>query len=284
MWLAIVASIGFVILDVLRKVLGCRLPSWKVVLGINTGSGFLLLGVVGYEGLPEFDLLFVVLASLEAVGFAVTSFLYVQAVSLSPLSLTIPYLSFTPLVSALTALLLLGEVPSFRGWAGISLLFLGGILLHQEKGGGLLRWFTAPLREPGSARMLIVAAVWGITTSIDKIAIRHGSEALLAAWMSILSAVLILMFRPRFGDGGNVRTSRFRTGPWLLAAAGVAGVAVLAQFYAYRTTLVAYVEAVKRAGGFLSALLGVVAFREGHCRRRITAAALMLVGVLLILL
>ncbi|GAB4245619.1 MAG: hypothetical protein Kow00109_21640 [Acidobacteriota bacterium] len=283
MWLAVFASLGFVLLDVLRRILGRRLPTWQVVVGINAGAGTLLLPVLFYEGIPAFDYWFVGLASLEAVNFAVTSFLYVQAVRLSPLSLTVPYLSFTPLVSAVAAWLILGEVPPFRGWVGISLLLAGGILLHGGEGRGWLRLCLAPLREPGTRRMLIVAAVWGVTTSVDKLAIQHGSEALLGAWMSLGGALLILLFRPRLGDEGQSSESSGSAG-LLLAAAAVAGAAVLAQFYAYRTTLVAYVEAVKRAGGFVSALLGVVAFGEGRFRHRIPAAALMLAGVLLIVL
>lgn len=283
MWLAVVASLGFVLLDVLRRILGRRLATWKVVAGINAGAGLLLLLALLLEGVPAFDVVFVLLASLEAVSFAVTSFLYVQAVKLSPLSLTIPYLSFTPLVSALTAWGLLGEVPPWQGWVGILLLLAGGILLHGGDGSSWLRLCLAPLREPGSRRMLIVAAVWGVTTSVDKLAIQHGSEALLGTWMSLGGALLILLFRPRFGDTSKPPQEARSVG-LLAMAALVGGVAVLAQFYAYRTTLVAYVEAVKRAGGFLSALVGVVAFREGRFRHRIPAAALMLLGVLLILL
>ena len=285
---AIIASLSFVALDVLRKVLGTRIGAARVVIGINLGAALVLSVVLSVEGIPQFDTLFLILALVEGVTFSITSLLYVQAVSRSPLSLTIPYLGFTPLVSALVALLLLGEIPSPRGWAGISLIVTGGILLHMDKAKDIVRLLTAPLREPGSWRMLLVAMVWGLTTSIDKIAIAHGSEALLGFSMSLFSAMILIALvlvrpeqgRPEAGNHPQPATSY----PLLIVAAMFAGVAVLAQFYAYRELLVSYVEAVKRAGGLVSALIGVIAFREGSFRSRIPAAAVMLLGMLLIIL
>jgi uncharacterized membrane protein len=207
-------------------------------------------------------------------------------VSLSPLSLTIPYLGFTPLVSALVALALLDEMPTPRGWMGIVLVVVGGVLLHIDRARDLLRLLTAPLREPGSWRMLLVALIWGLTTSLDKIAISHGSEALLGFSMSLLSALLltlVILIRPRSLSGDGQPSNRGNT-LLLAVAALIAGFAVLSQFYAYRELLVSYVEAVKRSGGLLSAVIGVVAFREGSFKSRIPAAVVMLLGMLLIIL
>jgi drug/metabolite transporter (DMT)-like permease len=134
--------------------------------------------------------------------------------------------------------------------------------------------------------MLLVAMIWGLTTSIDKIAIAHGSEALLGFSMSLFSAMLLIamvLVRPERGrpDVGRPAADSY---PLLIVAALLAGLAVLAQFYAYRELLVSYVEAVKRVGGLVSALIGVIAFREGSFRSRIPAAAVMLLGMLLIIL
>ncbi len=283
---AATASLSFVALDVLRKILGTRIGAARVVIGINLGAAIFLSLALAVEGIPRFDSVFVTIALAEAVTFTITSLLYVQAVSLSPLSLTIPYLGFTPLVSALVALTLLEEMPSPRGWVGIALVVAGGVLLHIDRSRDLLRLVTAPLREPGSWRMLVVALIWGLTTSLDKIAISHGSEALLGFSMSLFSALLlalVILIRPESRKGNHPPPNR---GSYLLlaGAALIAGVAVLSQFYAYRELLVSYVEAVKRTGGLLSAVIGVVVFREGSFKSRIPAAAVMLLGMLLIIL
>lgn len=282
---AVIASLNFVILDVLRKILGQRLDATRVVIGINLGAAVVLAAVLGVEGIPSFDRTFVLLSLGESVLFALTSLLYVRAVSLSPLSLTIPYLGFSPLVAALVALLLLAEVPSMRGWAGIFCVVTGAVLLHRRQGTPLAELLAAPFREPGSWRMLLVAALWGGATSIDKIAIAHGSEALLGFVMSALSSVMLLALRLGRRRGHRPAPAEAeRTALLLVLAAFVAGIAVLAQFYAYQELFVAYVEAVKRAGGILSALIGVIFFHEGGLAHRIPAACLIFAGMLLLIL
>ena len=283
--LAIVASLSFVMLDVLRKILGRSLDVVRVVIGINLGAAVVLGGVLWIEGVPRFDGVFLFLGVVEALLFTLTSLLYVRAVSLSPLSLTIPYLGFTPLVSALVALLVLSEYPSLRGWSGIACIVVGAALLHRERGIKAAEFLAAPFREPGSWRMLLVATIWGGATSLDKIAIAHGSEALLGFVMSALSAgLLIVVWSRQVRSPETQPQMSARLALLLVVAALVAGVAVLAQFYAYRELLVSYVEAVKRAGGIVSALIGVLVFHEGGLRHRIPAACLMFAGMLLLIL
>jgi hypothetical protein len=47
---------------------------------------------------------------------------------------------------------------------------------------------------------------------------------------------------------------------------------------------VAYVETIKRAGGLASVLIGVFFFKEGGLGYRLPAAALMLIGIALIMM
>ena len=131
--------------------------------------------------------------------------------------------------------------------------------------------------------MLLVAAIWGGATSLDKIAIAHGSEALLGFVMSALSAALLIGVRLLRRRPSPLVGTTARTGLLLASAALVAGIAVLAQFYAYRELFVSYVEAVKRAGGIASALIGVLVFDEGGFEHRILAACLMFAGMLLLI-
>ena len=273
-------------LDVLRKVLGSRLSTIDIVIGINLGSAAVFSVVLLFYGLGRWDVTFIVLAAVESVTFTIASLLYVRAVTLSPLSLTIPYLGFTPVVSTLVALLVLRESPGLPGLLGIGLVVVGAVALHMGEGNGLRALLTAPFREPGSWMMLIVATIWGTTTSIDKIAIRHGSEALLAFSLTAGSAAILVgtrMFRNRSPD--SIPSWRDRRTVFLLAlAALIAGAAVLCQFFAYRELFVAYVETIKRAGGLFSVLIGVFAFREGGFRNRFPAAVLTVIGIALILL
>jgi uncharacterized membrane protein len=178
--LAGLSSLFFVTLDTLRKVLGNRLSAVDVVIGISLGAAAVFGAILGFSGVGPFDATFLLLAAVESVAFTIASLLYVRAVTLSPLSLTIPYLGFTPVVAVVVAFLVLGETPTVQGVMGILLVVVGAMALHLGATDGFRALLTAPFREPGSWMMLVVALIWGTTTSLDKIAIRHGSEALLA--------------------------------------------------------------------------------------------------------
>ncbi|KAJ9509775.1 hypothetical protein QJQ45_011623 [Haematococcus lacustris] len=58
--------------------------------------------------------------------------LYQKALAISPLSLCVPYLSFTPSFLVLTAFVFVGEVPSTAGLAGVVVVTLGGYLLSKQ--------------------------------------------------------------------------------------------------------------------------------------------------------
>lgn len=288
--LAVLAAVSFAILDVLRKLLGRRLSPSQIVIGLNSGAALVFAVFLAGEGIPVFDHIFVLIALAEIVTFTWSSILYVQAVSISPLSLTVPYLALTPVVSGLVATVVLGELPDWRGASGIAVTVAGALLLQLEPRAGLRRLAQAPFREPGSWRMILVALIWGITTSLDKVAIAHGSEALLGLFLSAGGAVFLIGLRrvyprvdgPTGGPSVNHAGSVPAREPLLYLASGVAAMAVLSQFLAYRELMVAYVETVKRAGGLLSALAGVVFFGEERSVFRLPAAALMIAGVILL--
>lgn len=284
--LAGLASLSFVALDVLRKILGDRLTASQIVIGINLGAGLVFLPLLYRFGTLSADGVFWTISAIEVITFSVASLLYVRAVTLSPLSLTIPYLAFTPVVSAITAAITLHEIPSKAGLIGILLVATGALILHLEVDVGFKDLLRAPFREPGSWRMLLVAFIWGLTTSLDKLAIQHGSELLLGTVLTLGSACLLLALQflgISAADQPREPSRPFKE-PLLILAAIVAAAAVLAQFFAYRELLVAYVETVKRAGGLLSALIGIIFFHEGGFGHRLPAAALMVLGVLLLML
>lgn len=279
---ASLSSLFYVALDVLRKLLGQEMPAVPVAIGLNLGALPVYLSAWLALGSGAWDATFVAVATLLAGTQAVASVLYVQAVTLSPLSLTVPYLSFTPVVSALTALVMVNEVPHVLGAVGIVLVAGGALVLQADDHLRLRTLFLAPVSEPGSWRMLTVAVLWGVTTPLNKIAIAHGSEALLACWIAAGSVVLLgVWWQLCPEEGASLRqTFSRRTAVLLTLAALVVGGAVLCQFLAYRELLVAYVETIKRFGSLVTVLIGAMAFGETGLARRLPAAALMTLGVL----
>ncbi len=283
--LAIICSLSFAALDVLRKLLGERLPTLQIVIGINVGAAGVFMGVLMVTGIKQWDGTFLGVAAIELVAYTAASILYVQAVTLSPLSLTIPYLGFTPVVVTALAYPLLGEVPALQGLIGIALVVMGAVALNLSGSDSLADLLTAPFREPGIWRMLVVALIWGIMTPLDKIAIAHGSEALLA--FTVVGGSALVLIAAWLCGLLKKTTHVKKEGPTtllLLAAALLAGLAVLAQFFAYRELLVAYVETIKRAGSLVSVTIGGLAFGESGFSGRLPAAALIVLGIILMTL
>ena len=104
--------------------------------------------------------------------------LYMTAIRVSPLALTLPYLAFTPVFSALFGWLVLGEQVSLRGLGGVLLVVIGTWALNLERPEfGQTRSWLAPLvaigRERGSRLMLAVALIYSLTSVLGKGALQH---------------------------------------------------------------------------------------------------------------
>ncbi len=278
---ASLSALLYVTLDVLRKLLGQQLAAVPVAIGLNLGALPVFLGALVATGPHTWDGTFAAVATVLAGTQALASLLYVQAVTLSPLSLTVPYLSVTPVVSALVAVVIVHEVPHLVGAVGIVLVAGGTLALQADDHTPFRTVVVAPFAEPGSWRMLIVAVLWGVTTPLNKIAIAHGSEALLAGWIAVGSAALLGGWWGvgRAGHGPAQAPLSLRTAALLALAALVVAGAVLCQFFAYRALLVAYVETIKRCGSLVTVVIGTLAFGEAGLARRLPAATVMAVGV-----
>ena len=82
---------------------------------------------------PELDSNFYA-AFLLAVPLEILSIvLYIKALRLSPLSLTLPFLALTPVFLIFVSYLILGEKVSLWGGMGIFLIALGGYTLNIQK-------------------------------------------------------------------------------------------------------------------------------------------------------
>ena len=245
---------------------------------------FLLAGGLGGEGLPEDGYLLPALASV-AIN-VVANVLFVVAIQVSPLSVTVPLLSLTPVFTTLLAVPMLGEVPGPFQEAGIALVVVGAFALHARPGDGrgpreLLRAF---LHERGSRMMVAVAFLWSLGPPLDKMAIRASSTAFHALVLSGGVAAGLFVVLAARGRLGEVRRAARR--PRLLIVAFLVSAAALAlQLVAIRMVLVSLVETVKRGlGNVAAAGVGRWVFGERVGWWQWGAVAVMAAGVALILL
>ncbi|MDP1759629.1 MAG: EamA family transporter [Thermodesulfovibrionales bacterium] len=125
---------------------------------------------------PELDAEFYRAFAIALPLEIVTIILYIKALRVSPLSLTLPFLALTPVFLIFISYLLVGEKVSFLGGAGIFLIAAGSYALNiSEIKKGILEPFRSIPREKGSVFMIGVALIYCFTASLGKIAIEHSS-------------------------------------------------------------------------------------------------------------
>lgn len=269
-------------LDVVRKALAGR--------GSPTALAvFLLLGQLPFLGAwALWDQTWVsdagywppALASMSMNALA--NVLFMRSVQLSPLSRTVPFLSLTPVISALAAIPLLGEVPGSMHWAGISLVVLGALVLNSDLSDS---WWKSLWHEKGAPYMIAVAFLWACSTALDKRALGHASPASHAFLLSAGSATILLSWILSRGKQGELRQVLRAPTSLLVGLIGFAVAALALQMMALQWLWVAVVETLKRAFGvFGSIVFGCLFFGEPITDRKVIALALMVAGTALLAL
>ena len=227
---------------------------------------------------PSFYLLVAVMAPLELAALL----LYIRAIASSPLSLSVPFLSFTPALLLVTGAVFLGERVPPAGIAGVLLVAAGAYCMNI---GDLRRGLFAPIaaifNEKGPRYVLATAAIYAITSALGKKAVLMTGPFFfaffyLAALTLLLAPALLIARKP-------VRP--VLAGWRALAPIGlVLGAATLAQFASYTLAPVAYAIAVKRTSMVMGVVAGRFIFGEGRFYERALGSLLMLAGVIVIAL
>ena len=221
-------------------------------------------------------------ACLWSIAINLVAFtLYIKALQLSSLALTVPFLAFTPLFLLPVAYVLRGERAGPQGWLGIMLIVLGAYVLNiKHRRRGWLAPFRAILKERGSVLMLIVAGLWSFSATIEKTAVLASSPVFYPA---VFSLVFPFLYGPiaLWGSRTPVRTLKRRLHE-LVALGFLEGVMSIFQMMALQMSLVVYVIAVKRSGMVFAVLIGAVFLGEKEWREHLVGSLMMAAGVVLI--
>jgi drug/metabolite transporter (DMT)-like permease len=285
--LALGSSLGWAGLDTCRKVLARRLHPMALVAFLTLGQLPLFTIWLVVDGrftiLPGYGWP----ASISMALNTVANVLFIRAVQRSPLSLTVPLLSLTPVFTALMGLLILSEVPTLQQTCGILLVVAGAFGLpadEQDDGERLRRTWRAFTFKRDSLLMIGVALLWSITAPLDKLATARSTVALHALVLNggiALGLLLMLAATRRLHD---LRAAKGQLG--LLLGAITCGTAALGlQLMAFQWLLVALVSVIKRVVGLVAAVvLGYLVFAEVLTLQKLRAIGLMAVGIVLVLL
>ncbi|MEO0757948.1 MAG: EamA family transporter [Cyanobacteria bacterium J06648_16] len=255
------------------------LNEYTVLFSFAAIGAVALLGVMllteGWPTLgPGYGPALLVGGSLNILAFT----LYVRAIKVADLSLTVPLVTLTPLFLLITSPLIVQEWPTLADAAGVLLLAVGAYVLNLRPSAHSSVWtpLTAMVQSPGSRMMLAVAFLWSITSNFDKVGTVNSSP--LCWGMSLFGVVAVGMVP--FVLRQPVHPASLLSQLPMLGLTGVFNAtAVGFQFAALTLAPVAQVIAVKRLSTVISVLFGYFLFKETGLRERLLGAAIMVFGV-----
>lgn len=241
-----------------------------------------LLVLLFFIRVPRLDAAFYRAFALSLPLEIIALVLYIKALRISPLSLTLPFLALTPVSLSFVSYFILGEEVSLRGGIGIFLLAAGSYTLNlHEMRKGIFSPFRAIGREKGSVLMIVVAIIYSVTSSLGKMAIEHSSPLFFGATYFIaltvfFSPIALLAGREKetFMKGGQYRRLFF---PGLFYSA-----MIVTHMLALGLTKVAYMISIKRTSLIMGVIYGYFLFREKNIRERLAGALLMFMGFVMI--
>ena len=280
--LSLTASLAWSGLDAARKRLANELDPFALVALITLATAPVFFVLASLDGAWVWDQRYWLPALASLILNGTANVLFMWSIRLSPLSLTVPYLSLTPVFSTILANLILGESFEFIQKIGLVSILLGALVLApsnlpkntQQR----LRWGR------GSLMMCMVALLWSCTAVFDKLALQHasvGAHAFIQSCGMGLIVLLILAGQQRIQE-----LSRLWTYKWLcLASFILAIIALIFQLMAIKVVLIGFYETIKRAlGMFMAIVLGRLLFKEPITWGKIVAVILLALGTGLLLM
>lgn len=231
---------------------------------------------------PALDRVFYISFAVSLPLNAVPFILYMAAIRQSPLSLTLPYLAFTPVFMVPTGYFLLDELPDAWGLVGILTVCAGSYVLNIDvRHWSVFEPLKAVFRERGSWIMLIVALIFAFSSVVGKLAIMHSSVMFFQmSFFAVLGITLAL----GFGIAGKIRFAKMVEHPVKGIVAGIlVYFHILFHGIAIAMTKAAYMISIKRMSILLGVVYGGYFFDEDNIVIRFLGSLLMVAGAVIIL-
>ena len=240
-----------------------------------------LIALIFFEK-PVFDRTFWIIMSVSSIILSVSFIIYMKSLKSTDISLAIPFTAVSPAFMLVVTPILIGESTTRTGSFGVLLIALGAYLLNANKNSrSVLEPIRAIMHDKGVLLMLLVAFLWSITATLDRIILMHASPLFYMTCYYLIISVLLSINaiykckKPIF--------PQIRKNIKPLASIGIFfAIGQIAYIYAYTLTFAAYVVAVKRTNALFSVVLGAIFFKEKNIRGRFFGALLMVIGVAII--
>ncbi len=216
-------------------------------------------------------------AAVECVYYLLLAYAYGQAdfSQVYPLAR-----GAAPALLTIWTVLLLKEVPSVLGVAGLALIVLG--LVPVGGGERWWRWGGREFRSRGVAAAFGVALCTSVYSLIDGVAVRRTAPAPYTVAILLLGALLLappILAR----HGGRAVMAELRGQWWRILAAGALMLfAYTLVLRAYAVAPLAYAGAIREVSVVIAALAGWLMLGERFGARRLAGAVAVFAGILVL--
>jgi len=212
--------------------------------------------------------------------------LLIQAIKISDLSHSMPFLSLTPMFAILVAFVSRNEVISPLSASGILFIVLGAFVIDARSLSDLARFGGARIfKDKGVLLVLVVALIYSVSSVCDKSA-TLASSPLAYVWLFTLARAAIfglLLAISRVKHGAKKSLAFERENLFVLILIGlVYFLEASFQMQAFEYGNVAETVGVKRVGILFTSISGFMIFKESFTRYKLIGAMLLVLGAVVI--
>lgn len=213
-----------------------------------------------------------------------SAFLFLKALSISELGMSIPLLSFSPLFSTIFSSIILDENLQKLQYIGIMLIIVGTMILYSRSFSlpEIFRSFNYIVQNRGARYMILVSLIWSLTPILDKICFEYSSMNIHGFIQSIGTLIILFLANKGtfFDDLQSIKKSFFTICITML----IGTIATIMQFFAISLTFVSIMESIKRSiGQVFSVILGTIYFDEKVTSQKIVGVVILSFGIFIIL-
>tara|TARA_X000000950_G_C13772694_1_gene601670 strand:+ start:90 stop:959 length:870 start_codon:yes stop_codon:yes gene_type:complete len=215
-----------------------------------------------------------------------SALIFLRALDISQISMTIPLLSFSPLFSALFSSYLISEIITFTQYCGIFLIIFGTMILYSSslKLSEIFFSINNIFKNKGARYMISVSLIWSVTPIIDKICFKYASfniHGLIQALGMFLLLTIILIKKNKHIEIRDLKEN-FRLFSFTML---VGTMATILQFIAITMSMVPIMESIKRSIGQVGAIIyGKIFFKELINIRKLLGLLIITSGTFFVLL
>ena len=265
MWIifSLVAALSETAKDTFGKTSVIKTDEYTSAMCLHITTLFISTILVIFTGIPKIISIFWVGSLAFLFITPLWTLLYMRALKISPLSITLPMMAFNPIFTALLAFVFKGEIPDLSGWIGILSISIG-IYFVNANNTKMLDFSTNIkniFQDKGAMAMLGVAFLWSLGAHFSKMRV-DGSSALFSTFtgglIGVLTTFIIAIFRKQKISLSNTKSSYKH----LLPMSVFYYIATISSSIALSTGSAAYVFSIKRGSILFSAFTGKLIFNE----------------------